>query len=231
MVQDSITLLILAPQCGMDGHTPTGWELDSAIAQSAGGASALVTATAIIPGITRGGAPWAITDGDGIPTTAGAPGAERRWPMCTASGEIPPTHARLRPGRIPTPAITAPPAAVPTTTPRPAGPPSLAAVPTPISTPATRPDIVAAPPTIPTLGSSRVAALDMRAIFTPARGRPVAAASLTTPIPGPAWPVARTISTRARMELSIATTARQGIGRPTAEVAGSPRPSPTPTCS
>ena len=120
--RDGITRLTSVPQCGMAGPTPTVWEPDSPRAQHPGGASASATDTPTIPGTTRGGDQWVTTDTAGIPTTAGARGAEPRSPTCTACGATPPTRAPARPGPIPTPATTARPPAARTTTPRPVGP-------------------------------------------------------------------------------------------------------------
>ncbi len=118
--RDGITRLTSVPQCGMAGRTPTALAPDSPGRRPPAGASASVTATLTIPGITRGGDRWAITDTAGIPTTDGERGAAPRSPTSTACGATPPTPAPERPGPIPTPATTARLLAARTTTRRPA---------------------------------------------------------------------------------------------------------------
>ncbi len=121
MALDGITRRISVPQCGTAGLTPTVWELDSPTPPLPDGASGSATDMATIPGITRGGDRWDITDMAGIPITAGEPGVVRRSPTFTACGAIRLTHAPGQPGQILIPAITEQRRAAPTTTPRPAG--------------------------------------------------------------------------------------------------------------
>src|SRR5271157_5442122 len=178
MGQDGITRRISVPQCGMDGHTPTVWELDSPTQPIPVGASATDTAT--IPGTTRGGDRWGTTDMAGIPITAGERGAEQRSPTCTVYGATPHILVPERLGQILTPETTEQPRADPTTTPRPAGPQWQDEAPTRISTPGTPPDIAAARPTIRTPGSSRAAEPGTPETSTAARAQPDAVDSPTT---------------------------------------------------
>src|SRR5215831_21069130 len=116
MAQVGITHRISVPGFGTAHPIPTVWEPGSLTAAIPDGASASDMDTATIPGITRGGVPWATTDAVGIPTTDGARGVERPSRMCMESGVTRHIRAREQHGQIPIPAITAVPPAAPITT-------------------------------------------------------------------------------------------------------------------
>src|ERR1700756_5423058 len=109
------------------------WGQVSRTAKTPDGASASVMGT-IIPGITRGGDPWVITDAAGIRITDGARGAGPRWRTSMESGAIRRIHAPRRLGRIRIRAIMGLRAVAPTTTHKQAGRLSQGADTTPIST-------------------------------------------------------------------------------------------------
>src|SRR5215472_516717 len=121
MARVGTTSPTLAPPCGTAGHTRTAWEPALRMPAVPDGALASATAMPTLPGTTRGGDPWDITDAAGTRITGGAHGAVLPWPMRTGCGATQRTRARARPGRTLTPATTVLRRAVPIRMPKPAG--------------------------------------------------------------------------------------------------------------
>src|SRR5271157_4170357 len=231
MGQDGITRRTSVPQCGMAGLTPTVWELDSPTRAIPDGASGSATDMPTIPGITRGGGQWGITDMAGTPITAGEHGEGLRSPTFTESGATRHTLELARLGQIPTPETMERRPAEPTTTPRPAGRRSLGAAPTPTSIRVIPPVIAAERSTTRTRGSLPAAAPDTSAISTVGKERRDAAGSPTTPIPEPVSRLVRTTFMPGKTAPCTATTGTAAVGQATAAAGGSPRPSRTPICN
>src|SRR5215472_4666670 len=222
MALAGITRRISVRSLGTAGPIPMVWAPGLPTATIPDGASALAMALATIPGITRGGVPWATTAAAGIRITDGVRGAGQPSPMCMESGAIPPIRAPEPPGPIRIRATTVLRRAAPITTRKRAGAPSLGEGTTPISTRGTHTDTAAVPPTTRTPASLPVAERALWETSTPAKAQPGAAGSFTTPTQTRALLRVRTTSTRARTEPYIATTGTAAIGRATAAMAGNP---------